>query len=526
MIRNILKEEIKKAVKNLYNKDVDFDVIKEERFGDYASNVAMIIGEGNPKDVAEKIKSELERSESFSGAVDKIGIEGPGFLNFYLADDFLASELKKIEKPFSAKATKEKINLEFISANPTGKLHIGHGRGAFYGDVLANVLKYAGYRVEREYYINDAKASAQIKQLGKTAVGEGETYLTDYLKSKIKSLKTEELPSEDAGFLLAGEIQKDNQGFIEHDLKIKFDKWYSEEAEIYTRKMLEKNLAVLNHKKLIYEKDGAKWLKTSEFGDDEDRVVIRSDGTYSYFLADIAYHQDKVDRGFDKAIDVWGADHHGHVKRMMAVKKMLGWRGELEIMVSQMVTLKESGELKKMSKREGTAVLLEELLREVGLDAMRWFYLSKALSTHMEFDVDLAKEQSKKNPAYYVQYAHARIASILKRAGLMKKIKSCILNKKNLFVAEDKKEKNATRALVKKIIQFDEVIEDTAHDYQVHRLTSYVYELAHEFAVFYENVQVIGSGKNEPARIYLINKTQDIIKTTLNILGISAPKEM
>lgn len=524
MIRNILKEEIKKTVKALYNKESVFDVSlsPEGGFGDYASNVAMVLGVGSARDSAEKIKEELEKSEDLNKYIKKIDIAGPGFLNFYLSDETLASELKNILKKPHKKF--EKINLEFISANPTGKLHIGHGRGAFYGDVLANVLEYSGYGVEREYYINDAHSSTQIKELSKTAVGKGKTYLTDYLKSKINALELKDEP-EEAGHLLAKEVQKDNQGFIEHDLGIKFDTWFSEE-ELYQRKMIEKTLTVLNHKGLVYENDGAKWLKTSEFGDDEDRVVIRSDGSCSYFIADIAYHQDKIDRGFNSLIDIWGADHQGHIKRMMAVHKMLEWRSSMTILVTQMVALKEGGELKKLSKREGTVVLLDELLGEVGLDALRWFYLSKTLSTHMEFDVDLAKEESKNNPVYYVQYANARISSILAKSKIKKTLAYFIKPSAGKLIAGDDKEKGAIRSLIKKLSQFDEIIEDTANDYQVNRMTTYVYELAQEFTKFYENVRVVGSGEYEFARIYLIIQTQKTLKMALGLLGINAPDKM
>lgn len=524
MIRDFIKKEIEKVVKEVYpgrSQGIDFSVSADGKFGDYSSNVAMILGK-NQKENAEKIKSELEsasrRTKFFS-----VSTAGPGFLNFTLSEKGLTEGLKNLNKKQKpARRRREKTQVEFISANPTGELHIGHGRSAFYGDALTNVLKAAGYKVEREYFINDSKESAQIKELGKTILGKGTSYLTDYLKKKIKNRKWKVDDENEIGCLMAGEIQKDNQKFIEKDLKIKFDKWFSEEKNLRKKTAFKKTLDLLKKEKLIYEKDGAVWLKTSQFGDDEDRVIVRSNGEYTYFLSDIAYHINKFGRKYDKVIDIWGADHHGHVKRMMAAKKMfaasdaVGWKGDLEILISQLVTLKKGEELQKLSKRKGNIILLKDLVDDLGLDAVRWFYLEKSLSTHMEFDMALAKERSVKNPVYYVQYAYARMHSILS--------KSKIKNQKEKLQLKIQNSK-PVRNLMVKLIQFPEVIEDTANDYQVQRLTTYAYELAKEFSQFYENVKVIGS-ENEKELITFVALTRKILANTLGLLGISAPEKM
>ncbi len=508
-----MRAEIEKVV----NKKINFNVFTNEKFGDYSSNAAMLLKK-DPKKIAEKIKSPY---------ISKIEIAGPGFLNFTLSEKGLIEGIKKISncpKP----GLGQKIQVEFISANPTGELHIGHGRSAFYGDALANVLEKASHKVEREYFINDSKESTQIKELGKTVLGKGKSYLTDYLKKKIKSRKWKVDDEGEAGYLMAKEIQKDNEKFIK-SLGIKFDRWFSEERELRQKTEFKKVLELLKKppkaslakggKKLVYEKDGALWLKTSQYGDDEDRVILRSDGSAPYFLSDIAYHVDKFGRKYNKVIDIWGADHHGHVKRMMSAKEMLGWKGKLEILISQLVTLKEGGEKRKLSKRKGTIILLKDLIKEVGLDACKWFYLEKSLSTHMDFDMALAKERSQKNPVYYAQYACARMSSILSKSKIKsQKSKLQVKNKKILKL-------EPVRNLIKKLIQFPEIVEDTANDYQVQRLTNYAYKLAGEFSQFYRDVKVLGS-KNEKELIAIVSLTRKILADTLKLLGISAPERM
>ncbi|TSD02370.1 MAG: arginyl-tRNA synthetase [Parcubacteria group bacterium Athens0714_24] len=517
-MRNLIRKEIEKVVgaaqRALPGGDkADFDVFISEGFGDYSSNVAMIL-----KKDPENLKSQISNLKS--GLFEKIEVAGPGFLNFWLSEKGMEKGLKNLGKKAAKgepRQGREKIQVEFISANPTGELHLGHGRNGFYGNALANILEETGYKVEREFFINDSKESTQVKEIGKTALGKGKTYLTENLKSQISNLKSKLPDSEsEAGYLLAQEIQKDNQEFITKILGIKFDKWFSEEKELRSKGEFKKTLEMLKDKNLTFEKDGATWLKTSEYEDEEDRVLVRSTGDIGYFLSDIAYHINKFKRGFDNVINVWGADHQGHVKRMLAVKKMLGWKGGLEILICQLVTLKEAGESKKMSKRAGTIVWLKDLIKEVGVDVAKWFCLEKSLSTHMEFDMSLAKERSEKNPVFYVQYANARMASIINKSVVSSQLS--VVSIKNLKHPSE-------ISLVKKLIQYKEVIEDIAKDYQVNRLTTYAYELAYAFSVFYRDVHVLGS-ENEKELLNLVAITKKILQNTLNLLGISTPDKM
>ncbi len=541
MMRDILAKEIETAAKALYP-DISYPEISVSRnanpaFGDYgfaAISLALKIGK-NPKEVAEELREELLASKAIKKHVSKMEVADSGFLNLWLSEKGLEEGIKFAVQGKFKFGQGEKIQVEFISANPTGELHIGNGRSAFYGDSLSNILKLAGYNIEREYYVNDAKASTQIKELGKTVLGQGTSYLTDYLKSKISAFGGKSKDEGEAGYLLAGEIQKDNQRFIEKDLGVKFDKWFSEEKELHRKKAVEKTLELLKKKGLVYEKEGALWLKISQYGDDEDRVVVRSDGMPAYFLTDIAYHIDKFRRGFKTIIDIWGADHQGHEKRMYAAKKALRWKGDLKILITQLVTLKEGGEKKRLSKRKGGIVLLKDLLKEVGLDAMRWFFLEKALPTHMEFDMRLAQERYKKNPVYYVQHAHARTCSIL-RKGKQSARKSDFSSiglavgslSKNKIEAREEKSELSQRTLMLKLIQFPEIIEDIAKDYQVHRLTTYAYELAKVFTDFYENVPVLAAETEElkKSRLALVAITRKILNQVLNLMEISAPERM
>ncbi len=517
------------TLKTILEKEVGQKVVWDDRFNVYAINL-------DSKEEAERIRNLEGVKKDFETEIVDFG--GRCFLNFSPKENVLKYVLRYVLTKDDFKFGKDKVQVEFISANPTGQLHIGHGRGAFYGDVLVNILKMAGYSIEKEFYINNARASAQIKELGKTVLGKGESYLTPYLKTKITNYRYP-ISIVEAGFDVAKKIQEDNEKFIEEGLKIKFDNWFSEEDELYENSKIEKTLKLLEKKDLVYEKDGAVWLKTSKFGDEDDRVVVRSDGLFSYFLADIAYHINKFEkRNFDKVINIWGADHQGHVKRMMATKKMLGWEGDLDILVSQLVTIKEGGEIKKLSKRKGNVILLEDLLEEVGIDALRWFFLEKSLNTHMDFDLDLAKEQSKKNPVYYVQYAGARMWSILEKANLSgKKLNSFSIGlavgsfSKNKIKAREKEfeflgthEKN----LILKLARFPEIIEDISKDYQVHHLTTYIYELAKTSTNFYENVRVLEEKDKErkEALMELVVITRQVLENGLRLLGVSAPKKM
>lgn len=473
------------------------------------------------KEEIELLREEIKKSPEFKKNFDKVDFKFPIFFNFFLSKEYLQKQIEEILKKSDDfgrlnSGKKQKIQVEFISANPTGPLHIGNGRGAFFGDVLSSVLEKAGYQVTREYYVNDAKSNTQINILGQTSLGKGVTYLTPDLKVKIEKLKLKlkEITDEgEAGHLLAREVQKDNKDFIEKKLKIKFDKWVFEE-DLYQKSKIEKILTWLKKENLVYQKAGAWWIKTSQFGDNKDWVVIRETGEPTYLLSDIAYHQDKFNRGFKRIINIWGADHQGHVSKMKAVSKILGYKGALDILISQMIRLK--GGL-KLSKRKGEIITLEDLINEVGLDVARFLYLTKSLDTQMEFDIDLAKEQSQKNPVFYAQYVSARICSILRKA------------KTGGFKSQDFKllTHPSESALIKELIRLPEIIEDAAKDYQVQRLPQYVLELATVFHRFYRDCRVISDNqKLTNARLGLVSATQIVLKNTLNLMGISAPERM
>ncbi len=545
----MFRAQIRKEIEKVIPAETNFSVAASDNqeHGDYSSNVALVVAkiEGkNPKEVAEKIKSKLLKKTDFQKIIERIEIAGPGFLNFFIAHEVLIEKLSDknfrwFDVPFgTSNATRhfksfplargakkfldesfsilpKRINIEFISANPTGLLHIGHGRGAFYGDVLGNILKAVGHKVDREYFINDSKESAQIKELGKTALGQGEQYKSNELSKIINKLKSRLKKTIDiggAGYLVSEEFQKKNKKLIEK-LNIKFSKWFSEEKELRSKKTFKKILELLKKENLLDEKDGALWAKTKEFGDDENRVIVRSQTLEpTYFLSDIAYHDNKFKRGYDLVINIWGADHQGHVKRIEAMKKALRWKGELKIFISQLVTLKGG----KLSKRAGNIVYLEDLYNAVGLDAVRWFFLERSLNTHMDFDLDLARERSKKNPVYYVQYAHARACSILRNGGKGGKVNLELLNESEEF------------SLIKKILQLPEIIEDISNDYQVNRLPRYTYELAQTFTSFYEKHKVIDEKNKEltKVRLYLVLATEKTLKSTLGLMGIVASEKM
>jgi len=534
----MMKEEIAKFTENIIRElqkikklpkfaipEIQTEHPEEKVHGDYSTNIAMVIAKKvkkSPMEIAEILSEKLKvKSEKL---FEKIEVKKPAFINFFLSKEYLQEQVKEILKQgekFGQLKTKKNIrtNIEFISANPTGLLHIGNGRGAFFGDTLANLLEKAGFKVTREYYINDAEASRQIITIKDTVsqvVEEDHSaefpttarnlpYYSDYLRKKISGIKT---PEE-----VVSDIQKDIKDFIENELKIKFDNWISEEKDLYQKDKVDKIRIWLENKKLVYEKDGAKWLKTSKYGDVKDWVIVRKTGEPTYLLSDIAYHKDKFDRKFNKIIDIWGADHQGHVSKMKAAMRILGFKGDLDILISQIVRLKKG----KISKREGQVITLRQLIDEVGLDAARFFYLTKSLDTQMEFDVELAKEKSIKSPVYYVQYAHARICAILRKT---KDFKLQALSFKSLNHPSE-------LALIKQLIRFPEVIEDTAKDYQIQRIPKYAIEIATVFHQFYRDCKVLTKDKNlREARLSLILATKIVLKNTLNLMGISAPEKM
>ena len=471
----------------------------------------------NPQEIADSIKSDI---------LEKIEVKN-GFINFFISKEYLQKQveeiLKKKDKYGSLKIGKDqKVNVEFISANPTGPLHIGNGRGAFLGDVLANIFKKSGYEVTREYYINDMESGMQVtgfrdtittvSKLPDGVVGTftpGELpYFSDYLKEKIIIFKNKK-PEE-----IIDIVQKENENFIENELKIKFDNWVSEEKYLYQTNKVKRMIRWLEENHFTYPEDGAEWLKTSKFGEKKDWVVVRKTGEPTYLLSDIAYHKDKIDRGFNKIIDIWGADHQGHVGKIKAALKMFNYKGDLDILITQIVRLKSG---LKLSKRKGQIITLKELIDEVSLDVARFFFLTRSPGSHLLFDLDLAKEQSEKNPVFYIQYAHARICSILRKAPGFK------FNISDLKLLTHQSELQ----LVKQLIRFPEIIEDTVKDYQIQRIPQYALDLATSFHQFYRDCQVISENKNlTQTRLGLISATKIVLENTLSLMGISAPEKM
>jgi arginyl-tRNA synthetase len=530
MIRQKIAKLIKKSIKELQKEKIfpEFEIpeIKiehpeEKIHGDYSTNVAMVIAKlvkKEPTEIANLIKSKIKNQKS--KILEKVEVVKPGFINFFLKKEFLQKEVGKIlrqgEKFGQLSIGKnKKTNVEFISANPTGPLHIGTGRGAFWGDCLSNVLEKAGYQVSREYYNNDAKNSAQIQELGKTALGRGKSYLTPYLKKMILDLKPtlKKIKSEsEAGYFLAQNIFNDIKKFIQRKLNIKFNFWISEQ-NLYHDGKIQEIFDFLKSENLVFKEEMAFWLDLSKFNQ-KDEVLIRENGQPTYFLSDIAYHKYKIERGFKKIIDIWGADHQGHVPRMKAMMKILGFKGDFDVLISQIVSLKG----KKISKRKGKIIALEWLVDKVGLDVAKFFYLQKSLDTQMEFDLKLAKEQSEKNPVYYIQYAHTRICGILRKS----KVKSQ-KSKVNYQLLNHPSELE----LIKQLIRFPEIVEDCAKDYQLQRIPQYALDLATTFHQFYRDCRVISKNKNlTQARLALILATKQVIKNTLNLMGISAPGKM
>ncbi len=561
MIREILNNEIQKAVKNLYGKDFDFSVNSNGIHGDYSSNVALVIPVfppikysppsfkktiKNSIELADKIKGELLKSKKFNKYFSKVKIFTPGFLNFWLSEDGLSKELANISGSGYLlnwkREKREKISLDYLDANPTGPVHLGHARAGFYGDVLANILEFYGHKVSREFYVNNAKSSAQIQSLGRTALGQGEEYKHEQLlkilkKSEVKRKLQKIKETKEAGFYVAELIQKENEKFLKNTAKIKFDLFFEEE-KIYSSGLIKKILEMLKKTNATYEKDGALWLRSSQFGDTEDRVLVRSTGEPTYLLPDIGYHLDRlIKRKYDRAINIFGADHYGYGPRLKAALKALGVDPKrIEIIIYQMVRLIKGGKEMKMSKREGIFVTLEELIKEVGLDVARFFFLMHSVGSHMDFDLDLAKEQSKKNPVYYVQYAHARACSILRKSSLRREsifeflIPKIFASRK--FCAPTPRIQKlilgSEKNLILKLIQFPEIIEDIVKDYQVHRLTTYVYELAKVFTDFYENVPVLKAESEElkRTRLALVFIARKILEKNLSLMGILAPDKM
>ncbi|MCJ8007884.1 arginine--tRNA ligase [Lederbergia wuyishanensis] len=550
-IQENLKKEIKTAVlkaelaKEEQIPEVILETPKDKAHGDYSTNMAMQlarIAKKAPRAIAEQIEVNIDRSKA---SIEKIEIAGPGFINFYMDNSYLTDIIRTIleqgEEYGRSNAGKgEKVQVEFVSANPTGDLHLGHARGAAVGDSLCNILDKAGYDVSREYYINDAgnqihnlalsvearyfQALGLEKEMpedgyhGQDIIGIGEKLAEEFGD---KYVNVDEKTRFDffRKYGLAYEMEKLKKDL--ENFRVHFDVWYSE-TSLYENNKIQPALDQLRERGHIYELDGATWFRSTEFGDDKDRVLIKNDGTYTYLTPDIAYHLDKLDRGFDKLINIWGADHHGYIPRMKAAIEALGYeRNRLEVEIIQLVHLYKDGEKMKMSKRTGKAVTMRELIEEVGLDAVRYFFAMRSSDTHMDFDLDLAVSESNENPVYYAQYAHARIWSILRSA---EDKGFSIDSNANLSVLMSEKSMD----LLKKLGEFPQIIADAAEKRIPHRITHYIFELASLFHSFYNAEKVLNEENPEEtkARLALIKSVQITLKNALALVGVSAPEKM
>jgi len=527
-----MTERIKKILDQATNGVGEVMIPENAEFGHYSTNAAFLLSKSYkkpPLQVAQEIAERIERFDE-EKILDKVTVAAPGFVNFWVNKKVFKEELARVisQEQIQTTEPKQKINIEFVSANPTGPLTMANGRGGFLGDVLANVLSAVGHEVTREYYINDA--GNQVKLLGESilaALGKmkakEEHYRGAYVQELAKKLngKFKKEDPEMIGRLASKELLKQ----IKVSLKkagIQHDVWFSEYQNLRKGGLVDAVLNLLRQKGLVDEHDGAFWLKTSEIADEKDRVLVKSDGQPTYFLADIAYHYDKfVSRQFDKAIDIWGADHHGYIARLKSgVKAMDLDANRLTILITQLVRLIRGGKEIKMSKRKGEFVTMDELLSEVGADAARFFFLMHAPETHMDFDLDLAKERSMKNPVYYAQYAYIRCKSILEKANFALPEDNAVLNLEKI-------EGEAEISLIKELVKYPELVLASAKDYQVSRLARYAFDLARAVHNFYEKERVIvEDGELMSARLNLIWATKEMLTRLFNLLGIAAPKKM
>jgi arginyl-tRNA synthetase len=550
-VQSRLKEEIRAAVvkANLATEeqipDVILEVPKEKAHGDYSTNMAMQlarVAKKAPRMIAEALIENFDRSKA---SIEKIELAGPGFINFYMNNayltDLIPTVLEAGEKyGETTVGGNQKVQVEFVSANPTGDLHLGHARGAAVGDSLCNILAKAGYDVSREYYINDAgnqinnlalsvearyfQALGQDKPMpedgyhGADIIGIGKS-LAEEFGDKFVNVDEQERFEFFREYGLKYEMAKLQKDL--EDFRVRFDVWYSE-TSLYKNGKIDEALKVLRESGYIYEEEGATWLRSTDFGDDKDRVLIKQDGSYTYLTPDIAYHKDKLDRGFEKLINIWGADHHGYIPRMKAAIQSLGYAADaLEVEIIQLVHLYKNGEKMKMSKRTGKAVTMRDLVDEVGLDATRYFFAMRSSDTHMDFDLDLAVSESNENPVYYAQYAHARICSIL-RSGEEQGIKVDQNADFSLIGAEKEIE------LLKKLGEFPQAVGEAALKRVPHRVTNYIMELASTFHSFYNAEKVLDSEQPErtKARLALIKTVQITLRNALALIGVSAPEKM
>ena len=517
---------------------------REKDHGDWATSIAMRLAKQakmNPRNIAEIIAAHIPVGD-FVSSVD---IAGPGFINMRLSNAALQSVLVEAREQGPQFGRVDlgqgrSVQVEFVSANPTGPMHVGHGRWAALGNALCNLLAHAGWDVQREFYINDAgsqmenfaqSVDARYQQLcGVDADlpenGYGGSYVTTIAQRILdaEGEKWMESSAEDRSSHfkeLAYEMMLAHMREVLSSVGVEFDNWFSERS-LYVKgadgkSSIDRILDRLDSLGMLYEKEDATWFKTSELGDDKDRVLVKSDGSYTYFLPDIAYHEDKFSRGFDRVINIWGADHHGYIPRMQAAMTTLGHEGQLDVLLGQLVNLFEDGKPVRMSKRTGEMITFEELIEEVGPDATKYLMLQKSSDQTLDFDIAEARKQDSSNPVYYVQYAHARICSIIRRSGHDINENADL----SLLVHESELE------LMRKISELSEIVEVSARDLAPYRLTHYIEQLAATFHHFYTECQVLCDDEAlSDARLYLADATRSVIACALGILGVSAPERM
>jgi|WetSurSiteA1Bulk_404760.scaffolds.fasta_scaffold01063_3 arginyl-tRNA synthetase len=548
MRKNALIKIIEEAMKSLNIEDlppVEIEIPRNEQFGDLSTTVALTLAgpfKKPPRKIAEEIVGSIRDKSQF----EKIEIAGPGFINFTFSKEYLAAEIQQLLRA-GKKFLREdigkgkKVQIEFVSANPTGPLHLGHGRGGATGEALANLLSAAGYRVEREYYINDA--GKQVKLLGLSVfsryqqlLGAEYPFPEDGYKGEYIEDIAREIIGKHGNAYLQSSFNSASDFFIEYsyrkilrgiqddlrDFGISFDTWQSE-RELFSEGEVEKSIEDLNAKGFLYEQDGAIWFKATAFGDEKDRVIIKQDGEYTYFTSDIAYHRKKIEKRFDELIDIWGADHHGYIPRMHAVIESFGYPKEkLKVLLVQMVTLLRGGKPVQMSKRAGEFITLREVMDEVGSDTTKFIFLTRRPDSHLEFDLETAKAQSAENPVFYVQYAHARINSIFVHAR-EKGLNAAVLSEADILLLSVQEELR----IIKKILLYPMVFNGAVKAYEPHRITFYLQELAGLFHPYYNKYRIVTeeSGLTQ-ARLALCEAVRIILRDGLEILGIKAPEKM
>jgi arginyl-tRNA synthetase len=500
-------------------------------FGDYSTNAAMLLAPSlgePPRAVAEKLGDRL--GERLGETIERVEVAGPGFVNLFMADAWYLETLATLLEAgddYGAGSAGEHVNLEFVSANPTGPITIASARHAAYGDSLARILERAGHRVEREYYVNDA--GTQVQRFGESigARTRGEEPPDDGYRGDYVTELAARIP--DAADLDPDELARRGIELMLEDVRealarfrVHMDDFFSERT-LHAQGEVQKAVDRLDG---VYEHDGALWLRTSAQGDDKDRVLRRSNGEWTYFASDIAYHVHKIGRDYDRAIDVWGPDHHGHITRMKIAWEALGGDPDrYEIVIMQLVNLTEGGDRVKMSKRAGAIVTLDDLLDDIGVDAARWFLASRSHDTMLEIDLDLARSESQDNPVYYVQYAHARIASILRKAGDERVQKALATD----MSASSESFHPSARALVKRLLELPGEIREAGERRAPHRIAVYATETAQDFSAFYRDCRVVGAaeeGGDEDVRIAICVLAKRVLAQALDLLGVEAPEQM